>query len=100
MWVRASRVARSGGLPGLLRTVRPLKAPPLPRPERPRAHTHLVETVARLSGETHQLARQNRKLLIMLEGATLLLESLELAPEVSTRVQRLRQLVNDLSALV
>ena len=77
-----------------------MKAPALPRPDRPRAHAHLVETVARLSGETHQLARQNRKLLIMLEGATLLLESLELAPEVSTRVRRLRQLVNDLSALV
>jgi len=84
----------------LLRTVRPLKAPPLPRLERPRAHAHLVETVARLSGETHQLARHNKRLLVMLEGATLLLESLETSPEVGVRVQRLRQLVDDLKALV
>jgi len=36
----------------------------------------------------------------MLEGATLLLESLETSPEVGVRVQRLRQLVDDLKALV
>jgi len=88
-------------VPPVLRAVGALvKAPPLPRPERPRAHGHLVEAVARLSAETHHLARQNRKLLVLLEGSTLLLESLELAPEVEVRVRRLRQLVNDLSALV
>jgi hypothetical protein len=84
-----------------------MKAPTLPRPERSRAHAHLVETVAGLSAENHHLARENQRLLHLLEGCVLLFDSLAVAesvpasdPAIRGRVDQLRKLVSDLRALV